>query len=191
MAPSPPNEVLVFLRSMMRNPAQIGAVLPSSTALAKLMCRSVTFRTGEAIVEVGAGTGAVTRALLDLGVPRDRLFVIELNPGMHKYLQNRFPGVTVLLGDAAAAPELLPSQWRGKVSTVVSSLPLRPMAFATQRAIVEAALAVMAPDGVLVQYTYPAGCPLPAARLGLVGERVGRIFLNVPPAAVWRFRRAR
>src|SRR5579862_8779302 len=114
------NEALVFLRSMLDNPLRIGAVAPSSGALARLIASLVRLGSGEAILELGAGTGSVTRALLEIGVPRDRLYVIELDVRLHHYLQNRFPGVTVLRGDAASARELLPPHRVGRISTVVS-----------------------------------------------------------------------
>jgi phosphatidylethanolamine/phosphatidyl-N-methylethanolamine N-methyltransferase len=183
------SEALVFLRSMLDNPLRVGAVAPSSGALARLIASLVTLRSGEAILELGAGTGSVTTALLEIGVPRDRLTVIELDPRLHAYLQNRFPGVTVLRGNAADARELLPPHRIGRISTVVSSLPLRPMKFATQAAIVGAAFDVLAPGGAMLQYTYAPGKPMPATRLGLKLERAGGVWWNLPPAAVWRLTR--
>lgn len=183
------SEILLFLRSAVSNPRRIGAVLPSSSGLGRLMCRHVELDPGGAILEVGAGTGVVTAALLEAGVPRDRLYVIELDKRLHRYLQNRFPGVTVLRGDAAEAADLLPIHRVGSISTVVSSLPISTMAFEVQQAITDAAFAVLKPGGSLIQYTYSPFPPMPRERLGIEGRCVGRIFRNVPPAAVWRFRR--
>lgn len=180
----------MFFRSLLDNPLRVGAVVPSSGALARLMASQVTLGSGEAILELGAGTGSVTTALLEIGVPRDRLYVIELDERLHGYLQKRFPGVTVLRGNAAEARELLPPNRIGHISTVVSSLPLRPMKFATQAAIVEAVFGVMTPGGAMLQYTYPPGKPLPADRLGLEVTCAGRIWWNLPPASVWRITRA-
>ncbi len=174
---------------MLDHPFRVGAVAPSSDALARLMASLVSLRSGEAILELGAGTGSVTRALLDIGVPRDRLYVIELDTRLHHYLQNRFPGVTVLRGNATDARELLPPHRVGRISTVVSSLPLRPMSVATQAAIVAAAFDVLTPEGTMLQYTYAPGKPLPAARLGVRAECAGKVWWNLPPAAVWRVTR--
>lgn len=179
----------MFLRSLLGNPLRVGAVAPSSGALARLIASQVSLRSGEAILELGAGTGSVTTALLEIGVPRDRLYVIELDQRLHAYLQKRFPGVTVLRGNAADARELVPPHRIGRISTVVSSLPLRPMKFATQQTIIDAVFDVLVPGGAMLQYTYPPGRPLPAARLGLTIECAGRIFWNLPPASVWRITR--
>ncbi len=175
---------------MLDNPLRVGAVAPSSNALARLMASLVELRSGEAILELGAGTGSVTRALLEIGVPRERLYVIELDQRLHRYLQNRFPGVTVLYGNATEARDLLPVHRVGKISTVVSSLPLRPMKLATQEAIVNAVFDVLAPGGAMLQYTYPPGKPLPAQQLNIQLECARRIWWNLPPAAVWRITRA-
>lgn len=156
-----------------------------------MMTRSVDARPGGVVVEVGAGTGVVTQALLDAGVPANKLYVVELDDRLYHFLSERFPGVRVLRGDAALLHELLPAELVGKVTTVVSSLPLRAMTFEVQERITDAAFRVLRPGGVLVQYTYPPLSPLPADRLGLRAERLGRIWLNVPPAAVWRFRKRR
>ena len=181
--------IFVFLRSMVDNPTRIGAVLPSSSALARLMAKQIRLSPGEAIVEIGAGTGVVTAALLEAGVPRDALYVVELDPRLAEYLRKRFPGVEILQGDAAKLPELLPAHRVGRIASVVSSLPIRPMPKSVQKSIVEAAFAVMKPQGNFIQYTYPPFSPLRDPSLNIRGTRLGRIWANVPPAAVWRFQK--
>jgi phosphatidylethanolamine/phosphatidyl-N-methylethanolamine N-methyltransferase len=182
-------ETLYFIGSMLRHPRRIGAVAPSSRSLARLMSRGVELRPGGIVLEIGAGTGVVTEALLDAGVPPEKLFVVELDQRLHEYLTLRFPGVTVLHGDAATVDNLLPAEYVGKVSTVVSSLPVRAMSFDLQRRIVEATFKSLEPSGVFIQFTYPPLSPLPTKELGLAAEKRGRIWLNLPPAAVWHFRR--
>lgn len=181
--------LLLFLRQMARNPRQIGAIAPSSSALARLMSRHVRLDPDGIIVEIGAGTGVVTRVLLEAGVPRERLVSVELDSRLHSFLQKRFPGLSILQGDAAELATMLPPHLVGKVSTIVSSLPLKAMPWPVQERIVNGLLAVLRPGGAIVQYTYAPTCPLPAERLGLDAERVGRIWLNLPPASVWRFTR--
>ena len=177
----------VFLRAMMANPKRVGAVLPSGAPLARLMASHVRLDEPGPIVEIGAGTGVVTSALLEAGVAPDRLFVLELDSSLHHFLRENFPGTTVLCGDAAQMHRLLPETVVGQVATIVSSLPLRAMDRATQRGIVDSAFRVLKPGGSLIQYTYPPFSPLPHRVFGLAAERLGRIWLNVPPAAVWRF----
>lgn len=184
------NEILTFLRSALSNPRRIGAVLPSSPGLGRLMSRHIDLASDGAILEIGAGTGVVTQTLLEAGVPRDRLYVLELDKRLAEFLQQRFPGVAIINGNAADAARLIPPHLVGKISTVVSSLPIRMFPFAVQKAITDAAFEVLTPGAAFIQYTYPAKPPLPSAALGLKAEWKGHIWINVPPAAVWRFTRA-
>ena len=142
-----------------------------------------------AVIEIGAGTGAVTRALIERGVAQERLFAVELDPGLAAYLRQQFPLVNVLCGDAARLSELLPHGVRGCVSAVVSSLPLRNMKPEVRTAIVTAALKSLMPGGQLIQFTYRLRCPVPITSVRVTVERVQRIWNNVPPATVWRFRK--
>lgn len=141
------------------------------------------------ILEVGAGTGSITAALLDRGVRPDRLFVIERDAHFASYLQSKFPRVRVRCGDALDAASILSSAGVGKIHTVLSSLPIRNFKPEDQVAILKAMLNTLAPKGEIVQYTYAPNCPVPAARLGLKAECLGRVWMNLPPAAVWRFTR--
>jgi len=178
----------VFLRSVLRNPLSVGAVAPSSPRLSRLVASSVT-RKDCTILEVGAGTGSITGALLDSGIDPERLFVIERDPWLVAYLRDRFPCVQVHCGDALHANSILERERVGKIDTLLSSLPIRNFKPPEQIALIQAMLKTLAPGGQLIQYTYAPCCPIPALKLGLNAECLGRVWMNVPPAAVWRFTR--
>ncbi len=177
----------LFWRRWISDPRSVGAVVPSSPALTRRMAREVVLREGEAVVELGPGTGTVTRALLKSGVPEERLILVELDPEMHKFLAARFPRALVLCGDAAKLDRLLPPQWRGRVSTVVSSLPLLAIPLKTRARIAEAVFRVLAPGGRMVQFTYSPFSPLRNAVPQLRSKRTGFAAFNIPPATVWRY----
>ena len=180
---------LVFLRSLLRDPRSVGAVAPSSPRLSRLVASSVDL-TASTILEVGAGTGSITGALLDRGYPPERLFIIERDPTLVTYLRSRFPGVRVRCGDAIHASMMLQNERVGKIHTLLSSLPIRNFKPAEQLALLKAMLKTLEPSGQLVQYTYAPNCPIPTRPLGLKAECLGRVWMNLPPAAVWRFTRA-
>jgi phosphatidylethanolamine/phosphatidyl-N-methylethanolamine N-methyltransferase len=179
---------LLFIRSVLRDPLRVGAVVPSSSRLSRLIASRVD-RRGSVVLEVGAGTGSITDALLDHGIPAERLFLIERDPCLVSYLRNRFPGVRVRCGDAVHASAILSNEEVGQVHTVVSSLPIRNLNPHEQIFTVREMFKALAPDGQLIQYTYSPSCPIPVRRLGLNAECVGRVWMNLPPAAVWRFTR--
>ena len=177
----------LFWRSWISNPRGIGAVAPSAPALSRRMAREVLLRDGEAVVELGPGTGTVTRALIAAGVPEERLILIERDYEMHGYLVDCFPAALVLHGDAAELDQVLPQTWKGRVSTVVSSLPLLSLPIEQRARIADAVFRTLAAGGRLVQYTYSPFCPLRRAVPGLKSERAGFAALNIPPATIWRY----
>ncbi|HUK60938.1 MAG TPA: methyltransferase domain-containing protein [Stellaceae bacterium] len=185
----PEQEAALFLSRWLKSPQWIGAVAPSSRGLARAMAREVAPRGAGYVVELGGGTGSITRALLERGVARDRLIVIERDYTLAAILRKRFPGVKIVRGDAGELSALLEPLGVVAVDAVVSSLPLLSMPKSLRRRIVAETVAVLGRDGAFIQYTYGVASPVPAPEFGLKGEVADRIFLNFPPAVVWRFRR--
>jgi phosphatidylethanolamine/phosphatidyl-N-methylethanolamine N-methyltransferase len=179
---------LLFLRRWLAHPLRVGSVLPSSPELARLIASHAVIHDDEAILELGAGTGAITEALLEAGLPEDRLILVELDRELHHWLSLRYPEAEVIHGNAAELRTLLPPFWTGRISMVVSSLPMLCFPPALQQAIAEQCFDVMSEDGRLLQYTYSPLSPLTLG-MGLSGQRLGKVGGNLPPAALWRFTR--
>ncbi|MCB6176666.1 methyltransferase domain-containing protein [Rhodobacter sp. Har01] len=178
----------LFRRRLLQNPRQVSAIAPSSRTLARAMTMGLGPASGR-VVEFGPGTGRFTEAILARGVPPANLTLFELDEEFIQHLRARFPGVTVLQAGAEAAHEYL---WPG-VQTVVSGLPLLSMPEPLRRAIVAAAFRILAPRGTYVQFTYGPRPPLPPDIIAALGLRVNKghqIWANLPPARVYRFRRA-
>lgn len=179
---------LLFLRSLINNPLKVGALAPSSPKLSRLMASRVDSGTAP-VLEIGAGTGVITRALLKKGISPQRLFVIEQDPSLAAFLQREFPNVCVRCGEALDARCILAEEDIRRVKTVVSSLPLRNLPVEDQIETVRAMMSALVQEGQLIQFTYAAGCPIPTQKLGLKAECLGRVWMNFPPATVWRFTR--
>jgi phosphatidylethanolamine/phosphatidyl-N-methylethanolamine N-methyltransferase len=180
-------EAWIFLKRWFKHPLRLGAIAPSSQALADLICRQVAFKEDGIVVELGAGTGSLTRRLISAGIPLDRLFVVELDPELHSFLAASLPQANVILGDARHLEKLLPAKYIGKVSTIVSGMPVSTMPFKIQKEIIDSAFKVLSPEGDILQYSYRHTSPLPSKRLGLESEKRGITFKNIPPATVWRY----
>ncbi|MBR0679192.1 methyltransferase domain-containing protein [Roseomonas eburnea] len=188
-APRPAGGFSLFLRRWMANPLQMGSVVPSSPALGRRVAALVERQGDEVVVELGAGTGAISRALLAGGVPPERLVVVEIVPEMARHLARSLPGVTVIEGDAFALSEALPAALHGKVGTAICGIPLVLLPTEQQRRFV-AAVESVAPGRGFLLYTYCATSPLPYRKLGLTARREAWTPLNLPPASVWRYRPA-
>jgi phosphatidylethanolamine/phosphatidyl-N-methylethanolamine N-methyltransferase len=180
--------IFLFIQSLLKSPLAVGALVPSSPQLSRLIASQVGCGSSH-VLEVGAGTGSITDALLSLGLPANRLFVIERDPSLVAHLHMRFPNIRVRCGDAEHAGAILCEEGISQVQTLISSLPIRNLNGDDRIAIVRGMMKALAADGQLIQFTYSANCPFPTERLGLHAERVGRVWMNIPPAVVWKFTR--
>jgi len=152
------------------------------------LTNAVVWEPGQTVVELGAGTGAISQGLLEKGMPSEALMMIELDEQLYDYLRNRFPGVRVVHGDATKLADIVAEQNIDPVSTVVSGLPMVNMPFDFQRAIIQESFKSLKPGGFMLQYSYSPLSPIPAKKLGVKAEIVRFVLRNVPPATVWRFR---
>ena len=179
-----------FLSAWFRNPRQAGALLPSGASLAQAMAAPVDPGRG-LVIELGVGTGAITRALIARGVRPEQLILVEKDPALFGEMERRFPGVVALQGDAAHLGRLLSHAGAGRPGTLVSSLPLLSMRRRQRLRVLIQMFSSLGVGGVLVQFTYSPLPPIPdvlAVALGVAGTRVARVFSNLPPAAVWVYR---
>ncbi|MFL5253841.1 MAG: class I SAM-dependent methyltransferase [Rhodopila sp.] len=177
---------LLFLRAWAAHPLRMGSVFPSSRALCQRIVREAWSTPGKTVLILGAGTGVVPQAFLKARLAAERLVLMEIDPNMAAHLRARFPGVTVIEGDARILPDLLPERFRGRIGSVVCCIPLVMLPEAEQRRFIDAMSAV-APGRGFVHYSYCVTSPLPARRLGLTGARKAWTPLNLPPASVWRY----
>ena len=183
------NENVIFFKSLLRSPLKTGAFFPSSKNLALSIASFVDVpEVDEYIIELGAGTGRLTTAILAKGIPGSQLIILEMQPSLTKFLKKNFPQVTVIEGNVADMAKLLPKNVIGKIKTIVSGIPMVNLRFQDQQEIVVACKSVMKPDGVLLQFTYRPGSPLPSNKLGLGQRYLGHVLMNMPPAAIWEYK---
>lgn len=177
-----------FFRSWVGNPLKTGAVSPSGPALTKRMAALAEPERSGPIIELGPGTGVVTKALLDRGIDPTRLILIEYNREFCTLLKRRFPGVTVIQGDAYALMTTL-SEVDKPFASIVSSLPLFTSPLATRRRLIEDAMTLLEPGAPLIQFSYALVPPVPAGLCSCSLDRSNWIISNLPPARVWTYRR--
>ncbi len=191
---SPPfalgRDTMTFLRSWMQQPRCVGAIAPSSSALARLICSEVDASCAP-VLELGPGTGVFTQALLARGLEPSQLTLIEALPEFAALLRRRYPGARVLTCDAAELVDaaLYPAAC---VGSAVSGLPLRAMPIDVIDAIIAGVFAWLRPGACLYQFTYGLRCPIPPAilqRHRLSAQAIGRVWRNLPPATVYRIDR--
>ncbi len=180
-----------FWRAWLQKPLAVGAVWPSSKVLAKLICSEVGANQG-AILELGPGTGVFTQALLDKGINPATLFLVESAPEFVQTLRRQFPRVAVHEASAlnlAALADIADQQF----AAAISGLPLRAMADHDIESIISATFDRLQNGAKLFQFTYGWRNPVPQwimAKYHLRAYKIGRVWRNLPPAAVYRIERA-
>ena len=180
-----------FLR-WLRKPRSIGAVVPSGNALADAMAGCIDIDAPGIVIELGGGTGCVTEAILRAGVPPTHLITIEREPEFCEMIASRLPEATVLCADACDLEALADGPAMPPVKAIVSSLPLLSIREEERNRILDSAFAVLADGGEFFQFTYGPSNPISRDMrdmLGIEGARSEWVLSNIPPAAVWRFRR--
>ena len=183
-----------FLRGWCRAPLAVGWPLASSWWSAQRIA-AATLRASRGsgpVVELGAGTGPVTEALLQQGCPLDRLVVVERDAEMCGLLETRFPGLRILQGDALRLKETLARGRVASTSVTLCGLPMRVVPPDASARCYGDAFAMMPPDGAVIQYTYGLRSPLAPGALAALDLRasfVGREWRNIPPMGVWRYQR--
>jgi phosphatidylethanolamine/phosphatidyl-N-methylethanolamine N-methyltransferase len=178
-----------FLRSWIEKPLHVGAVMPSGRLLARTMAQYVEIESAGPVVELGPGTGAITSALIERGVDQKRLVLVEYNPGFCALLRDRYPQAKIVQGDAYRLRETLWNVLGAPADAVVSGLPLVTKPMLTRVRLVRDAFAALAPGAPFVQFTYSVVPPIPKSLPGVSTEASERIWMNLPPARVWVYRK--
>jgi phosphatidylethanolamine/phosphatidyl-N-methylethanolamine N-methyltransferase len=178
-----------FLRSWIEKPLHMGAVMPSGRVLARTMAQYVDIKSSGPVVELGPGTGAITNALIEHGVDQKRLVLVEYNPGFCALLRDRYPHAKVVQGDAYKLRDSLWDVLNVPASAVVSGLPLVTKPMLTRLKLIRDAFLALAPGAPFVQFTYSVAPPIPKSLPGVSTEASERIWMNLPPARVWVYRK--
>ncbi|HEX2632319.1 MAG TPA: rRNA adenine N-6-methyltransferase family protein [Bradyrhizobium sp.] len=178
-----------FLRSWMEKPLHMGAVMPSGRILARTMAQYVDIDSLGPVVELGPGTGAITNALIEHGVDQRRLVLVEYNPGFCALLRDRYPHAKIVQGDAYTLRDSLRNVLSAPASAVVSGLPLVTKPMLTRLKLIRDAFGALAPGAPFVQFTYSVAPPIPKSLPGVSTEASERIWMNLPPARVWVYRK--
>ncbi|OQW61266.1 MAG: methyltransferase [Proteobacteria bacterium SG_bin9] len=178
-----------FLRSWIEKPLHMGAVMPSGRVLARTMASYVDNNSSGPVIELGPGTGAITNALVERGIDQKRLVLVEYNPSFCALLRDRYPQATVVQGDAYALEKSLRDVLTEPASAVVSGLPLVTKPMLMRLKLIRDAFGALGPRAPFIQFTYSVAPPIPKSLPGVVTEASERIWMNLPPARVWVYRK--
>lgn len=187
----------VLFRRFLRNPAQVGALCPSSRALCSTIVSQIGVDTASVIVELGPGTGVITREIVLRMPDKAKFIAIELDETLCGHLRQAFPGVTVCNDSAAGIGEILERYSLPNPNVVISGLPWANFSSELQHSILNSVVEHIAPGGYFATFAYLQGLMFPAGLRfrRLLGEVFGEVetspvvWKNLPPAFVYRCRK--
>jgi phosphatidylethanolamine/phosphatidyl-N-methylethanolamine N-methyltransferase len=178
-----------FFRTFAAHPKKLGAIVPTSRALAQLMVEMANPDPAGFVLETGPGTGVVTGALIAAGMAPEKIVSIEYEAGFCRLLKERFPGVNVIHGDALRLDETLRAFRATRFSAALSGIPLLNLPKARRAPYLEGLLDRLEPGGVVSQLSYSFTPPQEAVAGRLAVEKSKWVTFNLPPGRVWVFRR--
>ena len=176
----------VFFGLWLQKPMRIAAANPSGRRFADAIARCVELDRPGAVLELGAGTGSITRGLVRAGCPPDRIIAVESEPRLAAVLRSEFPRVRLIEGDATRIDQYFAGRGE-QLAAVVSSLPIKWFPLEAQRAIVKPCLELLGPGGRFLQMTNAFSSPLQMEPLGIAGREICRVWLNLLPAQIWAY----
>ena len=180
-------DTALFFGLWLRKPLQIAAICPSGATVAATMARLVDPARPGPVLELGAGTGSITRGLLALGWPLERIIAYEREARLVGILRREIRGIRAVVGDATDLERQL--RWLGidRLSAVVSSLPIKWFSLSGQRQVIAPCLARLGPDGRFLQMTNAVASPIAIGPLGISGARIAYVWRNLPPSQIWAY----
>ena len=185
------DDELKFFKGWIDKPKAVGSIVPTSSVTARKMASVIDPGSGLPVLEVGPGTGVITRAILARGVKPENLYTVEYSADFVRHLRRLYPKVNVIEGDAFNLAATLGDR-RGMVfDSIISGVPLLNYPVAQRIANLEDLLNRL-PDGrPVVQLTYGPLSPIPPGRGNYTVEHFHFIVRNIPPTQLWIYRRGR
>jgi phosphatidylethanolamine/phosphatidyl-N-methylethanolamine N-methyltransferase len=183
------DDELRFFRGWLDKPKAVGSIIPTSSVTSKRMASVVNPRSGLPVLELGPGTGVITRAILQRGVRPEDLYLVEYSADFVDHLRSHFAGVNVIHGDAFDLGRTLGAAAGLEFDAAVSGVPLLNFPVARRIAYIEAILDRLPPGRPVVQLTYGPLSPVPPGRGNYTVKHFDFIFRNIPPTQLWIYRR--
>jgi phosphatidylethanolamine/phosphatidyl-N-methylethanolamine N-methyltransferase len=175
-----------FFKGWMKNPKNVGSIIPTSQHMARRMASVIDTGSGLPVLELGPGTGVITRAILNEGVSADQLYCVEYSPEFAKKLRHDFAGVHIVEGNAFDLDATLGDANHLSFDCVVSALPLLSFSRALRIKLIKDLLGRIPAGRPVVQFSYGPLSPVPPMP-GIRVRHLEMVFRNIPPAQIWTY----
>jgi len=178
-----------FFKGMMQGPKSVGAIMPTSSFTAKRMASVINPESGLPVLELGPGTGVITKAILARGIAPENLVAVEYSQDFYQHLVDTFAGVKFIHGDAFDLDRTLGPLRAVKFDSVISGIPLLNFPIAARVKLLEDVLDRLPPGRPMVQFSYGPVSPIPPDPDRYIVQHFDFVIRNLPPAQLWIYRR--
>lgn len=183
------DEEIRFFKGWIDGPKSVGAILPTSSVTAKRMASVINPTSGLPVLELGPGTGIITKAILKRGIAPENLASIEYSTDFYQHLKRTIPGVHFINGDAFDLDRTL-GDWKDKqFDAVISAIPMLSFPMDQRIALLEDLLDRMPAGRPVVQITYGPISPIEARPDRFQIKHLDFVVRNIPPAQLWAYSR--
>ncbi|MGB3503288.1 MAG: class I SAM-dependent methyltransferase [Mesorhizobium sp.] len=182
------DEELKFFRGWIERPRAVGSIVPTSAVTARKMASVIEPHSGLPVLELGPGTGVITRAILARGVKPENLWSIEYSPEFFAHLTKAMPDVRFIQGDAFDLDATLPEPGM-RFDSIISAVPLLNFPVEQRVRYIEDLLDRIPVGRPIVQLTYGPLSPVPPRRGNYTVKHFDFIVRNIPPTQLWIYRR--
>lgn len=183
------DEEIRFFKGWMDRPKAVGAILPTSTVTARRMASVIDPGSGLPVLELGPGTGVITKAILKRGIAPSDLYAVEYSADFVAQLEQEFPGANIIRGDAFKLDEALGDKSDALFDCVISAVPMLSFSPDQRVALMEDFLDRVPRGRPVVQITYGPLSPVPVGKGSYRTEHFDFVMRNLPPAQLWLYRR--
>jgi phosphatidylethanolamine/phosphatidyl-N-methylethanolamine N-methyltransferase len=178
-----------FLKGVIATPKTVGAIMPTSARMANRMASIIDTGSGLPVLELGPGTGVITRAILDMGVKPENVVSVEYSSDFVRHLRGKYPGVNFINGDAFSLAETLENYRGQKFDCVISGIPLLNFPMHQRVKLVEDLLKLVPVGRPIVQFSYGPVSPVVARPDSYTIKHFDFIMRNIPPAQIWHYKK--
>lgn len=187
----------LILKQFIKKPFSTGALCSSSSRLSKAITSEISLEKARAVVELGPGTGAVTKHIIKSVTPDTKFFAVELNKELFHVVKKKFPSVKIYNDNALNLSQMLKDEGLSHLDVVVSGLPWASFPEKLQDELLSVIVKSLGSGGIFTTFAYVQGMLLPSAwsfrdrlqRHFSVVKTSPIVWTNIPPAFVYRCRK--
>ncbi len=178
----------LYIKKFINSFTTMGSVTPSSKRACKILANQIKSNGGY-ILELGPGSGTVTKAILDSGVSYEKFIAVEIDEHFYHFMKNKFPKLNIIHASATDLQKILPKDAIGNVSTIISTIPMLNLKEDLIKEIIDASFSVMKKDGNFVQICYKHTSPINSKKFGLKQYKCATVLWNIPPMTVFEYQK--